>query len=152
MKGLSVLGRSDSITAFHFTYCTPPVTPGLRKHTDHRVQGELFQTVLILNVPKPPSPDIKIFLTGSCLPSLKVCFFYPKFILMVAWHPKVTSLLRATPQKLTTYCLASCSFFHPLQGSTPMTSRTLLCLLSPVLPHPPVPSLAPLPHGPASFI
>lgn len=36
----------------------PPAAPGLRKHRDHRVQREQFQTELTLNIPKPPPLDI----------------------------------------------------------------------------------------------
>lgn len=67
MKGLSVLYCmiASLLPTLPTGHVLPPVAPGQGNHIDHRVQRELFQTVLTLNIPKPPPLGIKLSCTGN---------------------------------------------------------------------------------------
>ncbi len=67
MKGLSVMDCviASLLPTLPTGLILPPVAPGPKNLTDHRIQRELFQTVLTLNISKPPTLGIKLSCTGN---------------------------------------------------------------------------------------
>lgn len=134
----------------------PPVAASLRNYTNHTVQGGLLQTLLLLNISKRPPLAIKLF--GTCgLEGQKGVYQYPTHFsrsnILHGWcNTKLSAmdfLFLASDWKSTIFprLLPPAAAFYSTAPKPPVTPRTFLAP-----PHPPVPSLAPLPHGPASFI